>query len=49
MAITDTRFILAYVGVGEEYYAEANEIISEETKQTLKSGRSPSAMTIPST
>lgn len=38
VAITDTRVILAYVGVGEEYYAEANEIISEETKQTLSSG-----------
>ncbi|ASA26588.1 sensor histidine kinase [Paenibacillus donghaensis] len=38
VAITDTRLILAYVGVGEEYYMEANEIISEETKQTISSG-----------
>ncbi len=38
VAITDTRLILAYVGVGEEYYATANEIISEETKETLSSG-----------
>lgn len=38
VAITDTRYIRAYVGVGEEYYAEANEIISEETKMTLRSG-----------
>nr|WP_290124308.1 sensor histidine kinase [Paenibacillus riograndensis] len=38
VAITDTRYIRAYVGVGEEYYAETNEIISEETKMTLRSG-----------
>ncbi|MRN55328.1 GAF domain-containing protein [Paenibacillus sp. LC-T2] len=38
VAITDTRLILAYIGVGEEYYATANEIISEETKETLTSG-----------
>ncbi|MEC0172422.1 sensor histidine kinase [Paenibacillus graminis] len=38
VAITDTRYIRAYVGVGEEYYAEANEIISEETKMTIRSG-----------
>lgn len=38
VAITDTRWIHAYVGVGEEYYAEKNEIISDETKRTLSSG-----------
>ncbi|MBW4085496.1 sensor histidine kinase [Paenibacillus sp. S150] len=38
VAITDTRHIRAYVGVGEEYYAETDEIISEETKKTLSSG-----------
>ncbi|MDT3428208.1 two-component system LytT family sensor kinase [Paenibacillus forsythiae] len=38
VAITDTRWIRAYVGIGEEYYAEKNEIISEETKITLSSG-----------
>lgn len=38
VAITDTRFIRAYVGVGEEYYTETNEIISEETKKTLRDG-----------
>ncbi|ULO07265.1 sensor histidine kinase [Paenibacillus sp. 19GGS1-52] len=38
VAITDTRLILAYVGVGEEYYATTNEIISDETKETLSSG-----------
>nr|WP_019914024.1 sensor histidine kinase [Paenibacillus sp. HW567] len=38
VAITDTRYIRAYVGVGEEYYTETNEIISEETKQTIRSG-----------
>ncbi|GGF65408.1 membrane protein [Paenibacillus albidus] len=38
VAITDTRFIRAYVGVGEDYYVEEGEIISDETKQTLSSG-----------
>ncbi|MFF2909343.1 LytS/YhcK type 5TM receptor domain-containing protein [Paenibacillus sp. NPDC057934] len=38
VAITDTRLIRAYVGIGEEYYAETSEIISDETKQTLSSG-----------
>lgn len=38
VAITDTRHIRAYVGVGEEYYAETDEIISEETKKTIRSG-----------
>ncbi|WP_187355367.1 sensor histidine kinase [Paenibacillus tengchongensis] len=39
VAITDTRYIRAYVGVGAEYYTEpASEIISEETKKTIRSG-----------
>lgn len=38
VAITDTRFIRAYVGVGEEDYETTNDIISEETKVTLSSG-----------
>lgn len=38
VAITDTKQIMAYVGVGEEHYQERHEIISEETKNTLKSG-----------
>lgn len=38
VAITDTHYIRAYVGIGEEYYAETNEILSEETKKTLSSG-----------
>jgi two-component system LytT family sensor kinase len=38
VAITDTRLIRAYVGIGEEHYAETSEIISDETKQTLSSG-----------
>ncbi|MNI16121.1 Sensor histidine kinase YpdA [compost metagenome] len=38
VAITDTRHIRAYVGVGEEHYTDTDEIISEETKKTLSSG-----------
>ncbi|CAM4210614.1 sensor histidine kinase [Paenibacillus typhae] len=38
VAITDTGHIRAYVGVGEEYYTETDEIISEETKKTISSG-----------
>ncbi|UQZ37521.1 sensor histidine kinase [Paenibacillus sp. PK3_47] len=38
VAITDTGHIRAYVGVGEEYYAETDDIISEETKKTITSG-----------
>ncbi|MCM3786447.1 sensor histidine kinase [Neobacillus mesonae] len=39
VAITDTKLILAYVGVGEEHYLERHEIISEETKTTISSGQ----------
>ncbi|MEF3356094.1 sensor histidine kinase [Paenibacillus sp. GYB006] len=38
VSITDTKQILAYIGVGEEHYKEQHAIISEETKNTLKSG-----------
>lgn len=38
VAITDTGHIRAYVGVGEEYYTETDDIISEETKKTITSG-----------
>ncbi|AIQ44760.1 membrane protein [Paenibacillus sp. FSL R7-0273] len=38
VAITDTGHIRAYVGVGEEYYMETDDIISEETKKTISSG-----------
>ncbi len=38
VAITDTRFILAYVGVGEERYNIGNEIITDATKQAISSG-----------
>ncbi|WP_197071438.1 sensor histidine kinase [Paenibacillus sp. FSL R7-0331] len=38
VAITDTGHIRAYVGVGEEYYTETDDIISEETKKTISSG-----------
>ncbi|KUP22526.1 hypothetical protein AWJ19_00445 [Paenibacillus sp. DMB5] len=38
VAITDTGHIRAYVGVGEEYYTDTDEIISEETKKTISSG-----------
>ncbi|WP_017814706.1 sensor histidine kinase [Paenibacillus shenyangensis] len=38
VAITDTRFILAYVGIGEERYNIGNEIITDATKQAISSG-----------
>ncbi len=38
VAITDTKNILAYVGMGSEYYNLGNEIISDETKATIQSG-----------
>ena len=39
VAITDKKDILAYVGVGEEYYNIGHEIITEVTKEAIKSGR----------
>lgn len=39
VAITDKKDILAYVGVGEEYYNIGHEIITEITKEAIKSGK----------
>lgn len=39
VAITDTKDVLAYVGFGEEKYQEGQEIISELTKETIRSGK----------
>lgn len=39
VAITDKKYILAYVGVGEEYYNIGHEIISEATKEVINSGK----------
>lgn len=38
VALTDTRYILAYVGLGEEHYANRHEIVSDETKSSLVNG-----------
>ncbi|KAB2330385.1 sensor histidine kinase [Bacillus mesophilum] len=38
VAITDTRDVLAYVGFGEEKYQIGQEIISDLTKETIRSG-----------
>lgn len=39
VAITDTKDVLAYVGFGEEKYEEGQEIISDLTKETIRSGQ----------
>ncbi|WP_445490079.1 LytS/YhcK type 5TM receptor domain-containing protein [Niallia sp. 03133] len=39
VAITDTRDVLAYVGFGEEKYNGSHEIISDLTKETIRSGK----------
>ncbi len=39
VAITDKKYILAYVGVGEEHYNVDHEIITEATKEAIKSGK----------
>jgi len=39
VAITDTRNILAYVGVGEENYTIGHEIISDLTKESIRGGQ----------
>ncbi|GKU84365.1 membrane protein [Niallia sp. NCCP-28] len=39
VAITDTKDVLAYVGFGEEKYQEGQAIISELTKETIRSGK----------
>ncbi|HEY2493819.1 MAG TPA: sensor histidine kinase [Paenibacillus sp.] len=38
VAITDTRNILAYVGLGSQLYNLGNEIITDVTKETIRSG-----------
>ena len=38
VSITDTKNILAYIGVGKEYYNIGHEIITPETKQAISSG-----------
>jgi two-component system LytT family sensor kinase len=39
VAITDKKYILAYMGVGEEHYNIGHEIITETTKEAIKSDR----------
>ncbi len=39
VAITDTKDVLAYVGFGEEKYKGSHEIISDLTKETIRSGK----------
>lgn len=39
VAITDTRNVLAYVGFGEERHTAGQEIISDLTKETIRSGK----------
>ena len=38
VSITDTKNILAYIGVGKEYYNIGHEIINTETKEAISSG-----------
>lgn len=38
VSITDTKNILAYIGVGKEYYNIGHEIITEATKEAISSG-----------
>lgn len=38
VAITDRKNILAYVGVGQEYYNIGHEILNEVTKEAISSG-----------
>lgn len=39
VSITDTKNILAYIGVGKEYYNIGHEIITEPTKEAVSSGK----------
>lgn len=39
VSITDTKNILAYIGVGKEYYNIGHEIITAETKEAISSGK----------
>nr|WP_063602444.1 sensor histidine kinase [Clostridium coskatii] len=39
VGITDNKYILAYIGVGQEYYNIGNEIINDTTKEVISSGK----------
>jgi two-component system LytT family sensor kinase len=39
VAITDKKYILAYIGAGAEYYNIGHEIITEATKEAISSGK----------
>lgn len=39
VAIVDKKYILAYVGVGEEYYNIGHEILSDLSKKAINSGK----------
>ncbi|GAA0107849.1 MAG: sensor histidine kinase [Clostridium sp.] len=39
VSITDTKNILAYSGIGKEYYNIGHEIINAETKEAISSGK----------
>lgn len=39
VSITDNKHILAYIGVGEEYYNIGNNILNYTTKEAIASGR----------
>ncbi|MDI9218386.1 sensor histidine kinase [Clostridium tertium] len=39
VSITDTKNILAYSGIGKEYYNIGHEIINSETKEAISSGK----------
>ncbi|MGG7144261.1 LytS/YhcK type 5TM receptor domain-containing protein [Clostridium nigeriense] len=39
VSITDTKNILAYIGIGKEYYNIGHEIITDETKEAISSGK----------
>jgi len=38
VSITDKNYVLAYVGVGEEYYTKDKEIVTDITKNAIKTG-----------
>ena len=39
VSITDKDYVLAYVGIGEEYYKEKKEIVTDSTKSAIKTGQ----------
>lgn len=39
VSITDTKNILAYIGIGNEYYNIGHEIINAETKEAISTGK----------